>query len=194
MKPPLPPALEAPTIRRLPLLPPSPSFRVSPRVRMAQYRRIGEAVVAWAKLENCLNDLTWTIQGKNLASGRTATQDLQISTLLVSLQNAMQSHLVGPSFQNERKLIVNLIQYINETKDERNIIVHGTWAEFNGIPVVGSLRADTPDQSLVAFEQYPAERLVEIAKYAKNAISNGQALISRLEFLRGIPTPPRKQD
>lgn len=190
MPAPSPPLLEIPTIQRARVLPPG-TFDFSPRVTMSQLRKIGAVAVAWAKLENCLNDLTWTIQGKDLAAGRTQTEDLDISRLLVALQNAMQTHLIGPKFSNERRSIVNLIEYVNATKSERNIVIHGTWAEASGIPVVGSLRADTPHPGLVTFESYPGYRLDEIRSYATNANATGQAIISRLESLRRTPSPQR---
>lgn len=185
---PLPPPLEIPIIQRPSPLP-SGSFDFSPRVRLLQLRRIGLVAVCWAKLENCLNDLTWTIQGKDLATGRTQTEDLDISHLLVTLQNAMQTHLVGQKFLNERRAIVNLIEFVNATKSERNIVIHGTWAEASGIPVVGSLRADTPHLGLVTFESYPWYRLEQIASYATQANRMAQALIARLESSRGKPSP-----
>jgi len=155
---------------------------------MSQLRRIGSVAVAWAKLENCLNDLTWTIQGRTLASGRTQTEDLDISRLLVALQNAMQSFLVGQKYYNERRAIFNLIEYVNATKSERNIVIHGTWAQASGLPVVGSLRAGTPDNSFVAFEHYPGYRLDEIKSYAVKANANSWAIIERLESLQQNPS------
>jgi len=162
------------------------------RVRAPQLRRIGLVAVVWAKLENCLNDLTWTIQEKDLADGRTETEDLDISRLLVALQKAMQTYLIGPKFSNERRAISNLIQYVNSTKSERNIVIHGCWAEASGIPVVGSLRTDTHDPNFVSFESYPWYRLDAIASYAVTANATANAIISRLESLREIPSGVKK--
>lgn len=188
MPAPLPPLLEIPAVPRTRMIPPG-TFKFSPEVSMSQLRRIGAVAVAWAKLENCLNDLTWTIQGKDLEGGRTQTEDLHISRLLVALQNAMQTCLVGQKFSNERRAIFNLIEYVNATKSERNIVIHGTWAQASGIPIVGSLRADTPHPGLVAFESYPGFRLDEIKSYAIKANAMGRAITSRLESLRETPSP-----
>jgi hypothetical protein len=192
MATPLPPLLDIPVISFGPPLP-SESAKFSPKVRSSQLRRIGVVAVYWARLESCLNDLTWTVQGKNLVTGRTLTEDLDITRLLNALQNAMQTHLIGQKFSNERRSITNLITFVNATKHERNIVVHGTWAELNGNPVVGSLRSDTPHPSLVTFESCPWHRLDEIASYAIDAISVAKTLTSRLESLQQIPSPQPRQ-
>jgi hypothetical protein len=156
---------------------------------MSQLRRIGDVVVAWAKLENSLNDLIWTVEGNTLETGRSATEDLHISSLLTALQNAMQRHLVGDKFKPERKAILNIINFVNEVKDERNMVVHGTWATFNGVPIVGSLRAATQEKTKVTFESYPADRMRDIRDFAILGIRNVTALIDRIEALRGIRLP-----
>jgi hypothetical protein len=48
----------------------------TPHVGIGQERRIGRAVVIWARLEATLNDLIWTIQGKGLAEGREETESI----------------------------------------------------------------------------------------------------------------------
>lgn len=63
---------------------------------------------------------------------------------------------------------------------------HGTWARLGNMHVVGSLRADTLDPSLVTFEHYPTERLAEIKSYAVDAVQNCKSIIARLEASRHI--------
>jgi hypothetical protein len=183
----LPPPLMPPTILRLPPSPVQPA-RSTGRVSMAQQRRIGAVAVEWAKLENALNDLIWTIQGKDLSTGRAKTEDLHITSLLVGLQNAVTEHLRGDGFAGERRSISNIIDFVHKTKEERNIVIHGTWGERDGIPVVGSLRVDTLDPALVIFEDYVPARVYGIAQYATSAKRNVMAVIGRLEALRGIPS------
>lgn len=188
--PPVPAALIIPVTNRYPIKPPPGSGRLSRDVGMSQLRRIGEVVVAWAKLENSLNDLIWTVEGNTLETGRSATEDLHVASLLTALQNAMQRHLVGDKYKPERKAILNIIEFVNEVKDERNMVVHGTWATFNGIPIVGSLRANTQEKNKVTFESYPADRMREIRDYAISAIRNVTALIDRIEALRSAASFP----
>ncbi len=184
--PPIPAPLTIPIVTRQPLEPTPVSGRLSRDVGTSQLRRIGEVVVAWAKLENSLNDLIWTVEGKTLETGRSATEDLHISSLLTALQNAMQRHLVGDKFKPERKAILNIITFVNEVKDERNMVIHGTWATFNGIPIVGYLRANTQEKSKVTFESYPADRMRDIRDFAISGIRNVTALIDRIEAFRAI--------
>lgn len=136
-----------------------------------------------------LNDLIWTVEGKTLETGRSVTEDLHISSLLTALQNAMQRYLVGDKFRLERKAILNIINFVNKVKEERNMVVHGTWATFNGVPIVGSLRAATPRKNQVTFESYPADRMRDIRDFAILGIRNVTALIDRIEALRGIRSP-----
>jgi hypothetical protein len=189
---PVPPPLNIPLITRLPPNPLLPTESFSSRVGMATLRRIGAVAVAWAKLENVLSDLIWTIHGKDLSSGRISTQELQITKLLAELQKAMEGHLKGDKYKPERKAISNLIELINKMKEERNLIIHGSWAEMDGKTLVGSLRSDTPDVSLVTYDHFPTKRLIEAEMAAIQANQNAAALIARLEASRGTPSqPPR---
>lgn len=198
MKPKLRPPLDIPIIKRAPVL--SPHALIEPSGEPAKLsviiddeylRLIGAVAVAWAKLENCLNDLAWTIAGKDLASGRADTQDSQITKLLSMVQTAISAHLTHAKFVNERKAITNIIKYVHATKDERNMVIHGTWARLGNMHVVGSLRADTLDPSLVTFEHYPTERLAEIKSYAVDAVQNCKSIIARLEASRHISPESR---
>jgi len=154
---------------------------------MAQLRRIGAIVVAWGKLESAINDLIWTINGKDLAKGRFDTQDLDITKLLSALQKAVSTNLPGQSLQNERKAITDIIGYIGEAKSERNAVIHGTWGELNGTPVVGSLRFETTSKEFVTFEDYSPQRMLAIEQIALDATKNCYAIIYRLEALRKKP-------
>jgi hypothetical protein len=85
-----------------------------------------------------LNDLIWTINDKDLATGRFDSQDLDTTKLLSALQKSISTNLPGPSLSNERKAITNLIDFVNNNKSERNAVIHGSWAEREGVPIVGS--------------------------------------------------------
>ncbi len=185
-KPALPEPLAMPSITRGAVQPVSGG--ASPHVTDDTLRAIGAVAVAWAKLENALNDLIWTSQGKDLQTGRTATQDLQITALLSTLQKTMQEHLNGDNFSNERRAVDNIIKFIHATKEERNYVIHGSWATVGNMPGVCSLRADTPSLDLVTFEHYPRKRLNEIRDYANSANKSVMALIYRLESLRENPS------
>jgi hypothetical protein len=183
MPSPLPSPLAIPKIARAEVVPTRPGACPSPNLSDSELCAIGAVVVSWAKLENSINDLIWVIQGRALATGRVETENLQLSALLTRLQNSMQAKLIGDRFKPERKAIVNLIDYLSATRFERNLVIHGTWAEMDGQPIVGSLKADTTDASLVTFEQYPVSRIREIEGYARSATKNMLAIIQRIESL-----------
>jgi hypothetical protein len=193
MGPTLPP-LVAPRTTNLPQNPLLPTQNVSPNVGMAQHCLIGEVAVAWAKLEHNINDLIWTTSGKDLASGRGLTEELMITKLLAELQKASDSRLKGDKFKNERRSVMNIIKYINATKHERNLVIHGSWGEIDGTPVVGSLRTDTPDPSLMTFTHFQPDDMREVAQYAINAIKHVSFLNDRLEPLIGKSSPQPEKD
>lgn len=187
--PPLPQPLELPKIVQLPIQPHDPRKKSTGRVGMAQLRRIGEVVVAWGRLESSLSDLIWTINGKDLSSGRFETQGLDISKLLSAIQKAVSTKLRGPSLENVRKAITNIMNTVNTAKSERNAVVHGTWGELNGQPVVGSLRFEPTSDEFVTFENYPPERMIAITEIAVKATKNTYAIISRLEAMQSLKPP-----
>jgi len=182
--PPIPPPLATPQIEQLPITPPNLADKPSPNVKLSTLRRIGAVVVAWGRLENAINDLIWTIDGKTISNGRFDTQELDISKLLSALQRSVSTKMPGQSLQNERKAITNLITIINEFKTYRNRVVHGTWAELNNIPVVGSLRFETTHNDFVTFESYDHDRLRVIEQVARDGTSTVGMFISRIESLR----------
>jgi hypothetical protein len=195
MKPPLPPIplpLSAPRIERLPIQPPDPTAITTGRVGAVQLRLIGAVAVAWARLEHAINDLIWTINGKDLATGRLETQDLDITKLLSALGKAISTNLPGPSLSNERKSISDLIDFINENKGDRNVVIHGSWAEREGIPVVGSLRFENYNDDFITFAVYDANRMRAIEKAAIDASKNVKALILRIKASRGKFPPSRE--
>jgi hypothetical protein len=180
--PPIPPPIVAPQVEQGH---PPPDDNPSPRVRPSTLRLIGSVVVSWARLENAINDLIWTINGKALPDGRMETQDLDITKLLSALQRAVSTNMPGHSLQLERKAITDVINKINEFKSDRNAVVHGTWGELgNAIPVVGSLRFETTRNDVVMFESFDHDRLRAIEKIAFDAARNVTLLILRLESSR----------
>jgi hypothetical protein len=188
--PPIPPPLETPRIVPLPIQPHDPRNISTDRVSMVQQRRIGAVVVTWAKLENSINDLIWTIDGKDLASGRFATQDFDITKLLSALQRAISTNLPGPSLQNERRAITDIINIVNEAKSDRNAVVHGTSGELNGSAVAGSLRFEMTNADQVSFQEFTPNRMLALIQIAIDATKNCYAMIYRLEALQQKSAPP----
>ena len=147
-------------------------------------RNIGAVVVAWAKLENAINDLIWVINGVGIVSGRLETQNLDLTKLLSSLQNAISTNMSGGSLRNERKSITDVIKTVNNYKYDRNSIVHGTWGRYKHIHGVCSLRFERKSDEFVTFEEFDLDRLRAIERIAVDGAKNCRAIISRLEASR----------
>jgi hypothetical protein len=190
--PPIPPPIVPPHVDQGP---PPPDDKPSTRVRPSTLRLIGSVVVSWARLENIINDLIWTISGKVLTDGRLDTQDLDITKLLSALQRAVSTRMPGQSLQLERKAITDVINNINEFKSDRNAVVHAIWGELgNAVPVAGSLRFETTRNDFVMFESFDHDRLRSIEKIAFDAARNCTMLILRLEALRERPPQQPQRD
>jgi hypothetical protein len=134
-------------------------------------------------LENSINDLIWVINGKTISDGRSDTQDLDIKKLLSALQHSVSTKLGGSYLKAERKAITDIITTINKFKSDRNLVVHGTWGEVNGVPSVGSLRLETDHDNWVTFESFDHERLKILERAATDATKSVSILRVRLEAL-----------
>jgi hypothetical protein len=55
------------------------------------------------------------------------------------------------------------VAHVDNLKGDRNIIVHGSWGEIDGIPVAASFRKETAGRTEVICEQYSPERMRKIA-------------------------------
>lgn len=143
--PPIPPRLAAPKVERLPIQPPDKA-RTTGRVGAVQLRLIGAVAVAWARLEHVINDLIWTVNDNDIATGRLDTQDLDITKLLSALGKARSTNLPGPSFSNERKSIADLIASSMKTKQIE------TWLYMDH----GPREKEFPSSALCASKTMPA--------------------------------------
>lgn len=143
-----------------PFVPLRPDQITSGRVTMMQERLIGRVVVVWAKLESLLNELIWVIQGKDIADGRTLTERMQITKLIGTLRSLIDKVLIEKGLIDEADRATKLLDGIEELKDQRNLIVHGSWGDIDGVAAVGSLRAKTDDANSVTVEFFPPRRMI----------------------------------
>ena len=156
----------------------------TPRVGIGQERLIGRAVVMWARLEANLHDLIWTIQGKGLAEGREETEKHLIGRLLKELRKIGS----GPSTETApteiRLAVLAVAGAVKTLTDDRNLIVHGTWGEFDGVPTVGSLQLETIDRNEVTFESFPPDRLRDFIRDVTTCRDQATAIIAQVESSR----------
>lgn len=172
---------------KLPIQKLRPGQVPTPRVGMAQERLIGRAVVAWARLEASLHDLIWTIQGKGLAEGREETEKHLLARLLKELRKIGSGSPEAAS-REIRKAVLALADDVELLSEDRNLIVHGTWGELDGVPTVGSLRFETVDRNDVTFESFPPDRLYDFIRDVTARGDRAVAIIAQVERSRREPS------
>jgi hypothetical protein len=167
---------------KLPIQKIRPGQVVTPRIGIGQERLIGRAVVIWAKLEASLHDLIWTIQGKGLAEGREETE----KHLLVRLLKELRKIGSGSSTSAETRLAVLAVAAdVEALSKDRNLIVHGSWCEIDGVPSVGSLRLETIDRNGVTVESFPPHRLHDFIREVTTCHDQAMAIIAQVEMRAG---------
>jgi hypothetical protein len=167
---------------KLPIQKLRPEQAPTPRVGIGQERLIGRAVVIWARLEASLHDLIWTIQGKGLAEGREETEKHLIGRLLKELRKiGSGSSILSTEIRLAVLAVADAVQTFSE---DRNLIVHGTWGELDGAPVVGSLRLETIDRNEVTFESFPPDRLRDFIRDVTAYRDQVMAIIAQVESSR----------
>jgi len=110
---------------------------------------IGRVVVEWSRLEGVMEDFIWHFTGR-----LDATAKIRMLRALGELKLREQRWHV----------LSSTLDKIDMLREERNMMVHGTWGRIpGGVPIAISLRIRplAPDQ--VVSETFPAERMQGIA-------------------------------
>jgi hypothetical protein len=152
------------------------------RVGIGQERLIGRAVIEWARLEASLHDLIWKIQGKGLAEGREETEKHLIGRLLKELRKIGDGST--KTALEVRMAVLTVAGAVETLSKDRNLIVHGTWGELDGAPVVGSLRLETIDRNEVTFESFPPGRLGDFIRDVTAYQNQVMAIVAQVEISR----------
>ena len=74
---------------------------------------------------------------------------------------------------------------VKTLSEDRNLIVHGTWGELDGVPSVGSLRLETIDRNDVTFESFSPDRLRDFLRGVTDRRDQAMAIIAEVESSRG---------
>ncbi len=148
---------------RAPKLPPTP-LRPDQNLRpvgLIQLKLIGRVVVEWARLENCLNDLIMRYTGLEFETGRLFTEKMDPVRSIALLRILGPRNLEGAALQD----LINALATADQLRDDRNFIVHGTWATITpeGHPTASSVRAKSPPGEIVA-EHFPHVRMKTIIR------------------------------
>jgi hypothetical protein len=132
----------------------------------------------------------WTVQDKGLAEGREETEKHLIGRLL----NELRKIGSGSSTKTEIRLAVLAVAGTVKTlSEDRNLIVHGTWAELDGVPTVGSLQLETIDRNEVTFESFPPDRLRDFIRDVTACRDQAMAIIARVESSTGTALAATKR-
>lgn len=150
---------KTPRPQRPPIQPPNPLDQAEPTIGLIQEKLIGRAVVEWAKLEACMGGAIHSLLGIEFMYGRIVTSRLDATNLIKMLREVGALKLEESDFH---KLGV-LCDKIDIRREDRNLIVHGSWGRNKGsnIPMALSLRIKGGPNEVVS-ETFPDTRMKEI--------------------------------
>jgi hypothetical protein len=131
-----------------------------------------------------LHDLIWTIQGKGLAEGREETEKHLIGRLLKELRKIGSGSSTETVSTEIRLAVLTVAGIIKALSEDRNLIVHGTWGELDGVPTVGSLQLETVDRNEVTFESFPPNRLHDFIRDVTACQDQVTAIVAQVESSR----------
>ena len=148
---------KTPRPQKPPVLPPKPGQAVNPTISMKTERLIGRFVVAWSKLEACMDDFIWALLAVPIEQGRIITVRMDAVRKIQTLRQLGGLVLAETVFHQ----LSPILDQIDILRDDRNLIVHGTWGrqlpENDNVVVPLKPEALEPDQ--VVSETFPDSRL-----------------------------------
>jgi hypothetical protein len=80
-----------------------------------------------------------------------------------------------------RMAVLAVAGAVKTLSEERNLIVHGTWGELDGVPTVESLRPETIDSNVVTFESFPPDRLRDFIRELTTYRDQAMAMTAQVE-------------
>jgi hypothetical protein len=152
---------------------------------------IGRVAVEWPRLEGVMEDFIWHFLGLPIETGRIVTGRLDATAKIRMLRALGELKLPEQRWH----VLSSILDKIDMLREERNIMVHGTWGRNpGGVPIAISLRirALAPDQ--VVSETFPAERMQGIAHDTVAAKLRLMRLMKGLGALPDIPIPPHPEE
>lgn len=166
-----PPKLPRP--RKLPIVPGRPGQKFDPSVSQTTEKLIGRAVVAWSKLENCMDDFIWALLAIPIEKGRIITGRMDAVRKIQTLRSLGKRSLAEEKFY----VLSPTLDLVDLLRDHRNLVVHGSWGRTfpENETIVLSLKPESPNPSEVVAENFPDTRL--------------RALISEIERAKGLLIP-----
>jgi hypothetical protein len=146
--------------QKAPIIPPDPDATLTD-IGMSDERLIGRVVVAWSKMENTMEEFIWELLSLDVSLGRILTSRLDVTIKIRHLRELGQAQMQEAMFLD----LSSILDRIDFMRDDRNMIVHGTWARNKDwIPIVLSLRQKSLSPDEVVGEAFPNSRMLILAR------------------------------
>jgi hypothetical protein len=150
-------APKTPRPQKSPVLPALENQIVDPTISMLTERLIGRAIVAWSKLENCMDDFIWALLAVPIEQGRVLTVRMDAVRKIQTLRRLGELVLSTEKFH----VLSPILDRVDILREDRNLIGHGSWARsgFDRLTVVASLKPEALNPDEVVSETFPDRRL-----------------------------------
>jgi hypothetical protein len=178
---------KTPRPQKSPILPSSPNDVPDPTIGLVQEKLIGRVVVEWAKLEGCMVDSILELSGLEFEVGRIFTSRMDATALIRTLREIGQLKLLEHDFH----ALAQICDKIDIKRDDRNLIVHGTWGRTVGqnTAFAISLRVKSKPSEVVS-ETFPHIRMKEIISEIQSLKWDLIRLLKLDASTRANPRPP----
>jgi hypothetical protein len=143
--------------------------RVEPTISDKHCELMGEAIANWARLEVNLDMLIWLLVKVSDEDGKVLTSRVDANQKIQMARKLSQTNV--PALVKSLK-INELLNKIDELRDDRNFLVHGTWGTLmpDNVPFGSSLRQKS-EPGMISSETFPEARMNGIIRDIKTAIT-----------------------
>lgn len=161
-----------------------PDQRIERRISDRHCELMGEFIAEWSILEANLDMSIWDAMSLTEDDGRLLTNRFDANIKVQILRVIVPRRISNEAFLTK---FSKLALRIDELRDDRNFIVHATWATLmpEDVPFGSSVRQKSP-VGTIASETFPKERVETMTKDAKIAIKALGQLAAALRASRGI--------
>lgn len=155
------PPPRTPRPKKPPVLPPKPGQGVEPSIRMSTEGHIGRVIMAWSKLEACLDDFIWALLALPIDQGRILTVRMDAVRKIQLIRKFSETILPEETFHQ----VAALIDQADILREDRNLIAHGVWGRTDpdNQTVVLSLKPEGLTSDQVVTETFSDLRLRKLA-------------------------------
>ena len=143
---------EKPPVQKL-----RPDQYLKPTISDDQTHRIGQVIVSWSKLEAAMEDMIWMLLDLEDEDGKFLTKRLGADAKVQLLRGIGSRHI------SDEALLAKFnetMRYVDELKECRNFIAHGTWGTLmpDDIPVALSLKPKSEVGEVIS-ETFSVDRM-----------------------------------